>query len=256
MMKNVGLCSVSFRGLPPEKIIQLVKKSALGCIEWGGDIHVPASDLERAAKIGSLSRQNGILCPSYGSYYHFDEFEAFESESDCADVLGAKIIRVWAGKKDSEQYSEEEFFRLVQMIRKCARYADKHGQEIAFEYHYQTYCNTPESTAKLLAEVDEKNVGTYWQPDYWHTFSSEDERIRENIRAIHILRDKILNIHVYQWRGMNRFPLLDGKEEWETYLRLVPSGYRYLEFFKNDTIEQFESDAGTLCEIEQKTSKN
>ena len=36
-----GLVSVTFRALPADEVLRLMLRSGLGCIEWGGDVHVP-----------------------------------------------------------------------------------------------------------------------------------------------------------------------------------------------------------------------
>ena len=49
-MVATGLTSVTFRKLDPLQVIQLTKSAGLQSIEWGGDIHVPAGDLDNAKK--------------------------------------------------------------------------------------------------------------------------------------------------------------------------------------------------------------
>ena len=40
-MLKTGVCSVTFRNLNVERIIELVVEAGLDGIEWGGDVHVP-----------------------------------------------------------------------------------------------------------------------------------------------------------------------------------------------------------------------
>ena len=47
-MLTGGLVSITFRDLEANEIIDLVKKSGLTAIEWGGDVHVPHGDFNRA----------------------------------------------------------------------------------------------------------------------------------------------------------------------------------------------------------------
>src|SRR5690625_6345640 len=39
-MLRPGICSVTYRDLPPEEIVPLAAEAGLECIEWGGDVHV------------------------------------------------------------------------------------------------------------------------------------------------------------------------------------------------------------------------
>src|SRR5699024_11930088 len=39
-MLRPGICSVTYRDLPPEEIVPLTAEAGLEGIEWGGDVHV------------------------------------------------------------------------------------------------------------------------------------------------------------------------------------------------------------------------
>ena len=43
---RLGLVSVSFRPYTPEDILKAMTKAGLNYIEWGGDVHAPAGDME------------------------------------------------------------------------------------------------------------------------------------------------------------------------------------------------------------------
>ena len=245
-MKKIGLCSVTFRGKSSEEIIALSVKNGLNCIEWGGDIHAPHGDLQKVAYVGEATRKNGLDC-SYGSYFRCDSLENFKPVSAAAKALGASVIRIWAGEKDSEKFSDEEFEKLVQTVSECADYCAKYGQKIAFEYHYGTFCNNPEAVNKLLDAVNKENVGTYWQPAYWLGDMGDSERIEKNLAAIELIKDRLVNVHVYHWRGFERFPLAAGADEWALYFKHIPSHCNcLLEFTKDDEVQNFEEDIKTL----------
>jgi len=61
------------------------------------------------------------------------------------------------------------------------------------------------------------------------------------------------NIHVFYWESHERYPLQEGKVDWEEYCRVInESGsvhYMLLEFVQNDDPEQFFEDAERLKEI-------
>ena len=40
-MIGSSLCSVTFRALTPEEVLELAARAELDAIEWGGDVHVP-----------------------------------------------------------------------------------------------------------------------------------------------------------------------------------------------------------------------
>lgn len=246
-MTAAGICSVSFRQLSVDEIIRISKAAGLDCIEWGGDIHVPVGDIATAHRVAALTAEAGLCIHSYGSYYRCSEDEDFTPISETAHALGADIIRIWAGNKNSDLYSDSEFSRLVETVRAAADVAARYNQTLAFEHHHGTYCNTPESTLRLLREVGKSNVKTYWQPAYWQAADSLDI----DLRAINLLRDYTVGVHVYRWRENERLPLKEGFSDWQKYVELLGQNKYYLEFFANDSIEQFALDSAVLKNILQ-----
>ena len=243
---NKGICSVTFRKKTPEEIIDLCVKNNLSAIEWGGDIHVPHGNTEEAKRVGELTRSAGLKTPSYGSYYRCNGAD-FEPVSASCEALGARVIRVWAGNKDGEEFSLPEYEALVKCVREAASVAKTRGQIIAFEHHYGTYCNTAENAVKLIEDVNMDNVRSYWQPAYW--FKNRVGQEAEDERAISVLKKYIVGVHVYNWLGREKLPLLGGAAQWSKFSSLIGDSNYYLEFVKGDSDEQFEQDAKTLLEI-------
>ena len=55
-----GLVSVTFRKLLPHEIIDLVVKSGLSGIEWGGDVHVPHGEADTARMVKRMTLDAGL----------------------------------------------------------------------------------------------------------------------------------------------------------------------------------------------------
>lgn len=248
-MKNIGICSVTFRKKSVENIIELVKNSPLHAIEWGGDTHVPPSDLENARKVGEQTRQAGLEVSSYGSYYYAGSGESFEPYLKTAQALETDSIRIWAKKTDFKKeigkIDETEFQKVVADIKQAAQSAASQGISIHLEFHQGTYTDTTESARRLMQEINEPNVYLYWQPLAYLS-------IEECLVQIEELGSYISNIHVFQWdKDFNRFPLEAGKEEWLRYIKKIQDQssnphYFLLEFMKDNSVEQFEKDSVIL----------
>ena len=73
---------------------------------------------------------------------------------------------------------------------------------------------------------------------------------REGLKAISLW---LKNLHVFNWQGILRLPLSEGKNEWAEYLKIAAraSGDRFaiIEFVKGDSPEQFLKDAAVLREL-------
>lgn len=251
-MAKLGICSITFRELMVEEIIEEVKKAGLDAIEWGLDVHVPPNDKENAKKVAQLTKEAGLEVSSYGSYYRvgIENEYPFEEVLKTASILQAKDVRVWAGRKGSADVDQEYYDSVVEDSKRISKMAKEYGIRISYEYHRKTLTDTVESTLNLLNSVDDENVKLYWQPSIG---LPKDTRLA-NIKAV---GKYITNVHVFQWREIDRLPLENGINEWAEYVEAIKEyspydSYYLLEFVKDDSLEQFHSDAKVLKEILKK----
>ena len=98
-----GLCTVTFRQLSPEDIVALSAECGIVGIEWAGDVHVPAGQIDVARHVRSLTEEAGLSVVSYGSYIAppSDDERAFATVLETAQALGAPNIRIWPGTRES-----------------------------------------------------------------------------------------------------------------------------------------------------------
>ncbi len=248
-MIHPGLVSITFRKLSPAEIVALVRKAGLRGIEWGGDIHVPHGDIGVAREVRALTEEAGLKVAAYGSYYRAGWSETnglpFKQVLDSAVELGAPTIRVWPGGKGSADASESERWAVIEDLRRMAGLAAQVGVTISTEFHGGTLTDTNESASQLLVEVDHANVFTCWQPH-------NGEGTAECVAGLRAVAPKVGNVHVFHWwpTAAERHPLADGEARWAEFWRELKAlpGERHamLEFVKDDSVEAFFRDAGTL----------
>ena len=236
-MRQTGLLSVTFRSLPVEQIIRLAVTAGLDGIEWGGDIHVPPGDLRLAERVGTSTRNAGLINFAYGSYWRADREPEMIAET--AAALGVQWIRIWAGTISSVECPPEIRKKTVKYIRNICRHSN--GLQIAAEWHRNTLTDDAESAAKLLNEVGEDNFFCYFQRDSQ----------RDNLRDIAIVpKGRIRAVHVQQIENGQRLQLKDGLPEWTGLIAHIPENVPLLlEFVKNDLEEQFRADAVILKKL-------
>ena len=247
MLKG-GLVSITFRQLSPKEIIDLMRKSGLKGIEWGGDVHVPHGNLSVAREVSRMTKDEGLEIAAYGSYYRVgcegqENVPAFDSVLETAIELGAPLIRVWAGDRGSDKADEAFWGKVVEDSKRIGDMAQKEGITIAYEYHGNTLTDTLDSVQKLFSEVNHPNVRIYWQPLPHHDMDSR-------LRGLEQVLPWLENVHVFYWINVERHPLEGGTEEWSKYLQLIrkAEGERYalIEFVKDNQPEQFLKDAEIL----------
>lgn len=247
-----GLVSITFRKLSTDEIIELVKRSGLKTIEWGGDIHVPHGNIARAKEVGEKTRAAGLAVAAYGSYFKLGQSAAdgldFKHVLASAEALRAPVIRIWAGIKGSAEYSPEERIFLAKEARTAAAAAAEKNIKIAFEFHGHTLTDTTESALQFLKECDHPNILTYWQPPLPLTHE-------ERIKSLKAVLPQLSNIHAFSWNtnadgSYTRLAFADHADNWKEYFAIaskLPSDRAVMiEFVKDDSTEQFLEDARAL----------
>ncbi len=254
-----GLLSVTFRKLQPNEIIDLVRNADLDGIEWGGDIHVPHGDHDRAKEVRRKTEEAGLQVFAYGSYYRSvsseDDGLSFNTVLETAIALGAPIIRVWAGKQGSSDSEPDYRSSIADNLRSIGEAAQSRKVEIALEFHGNTLTDTVDSALSLIEEVAHPNVKLYWQPP--HAQSTETR-----LQGLRRILPYLSHLHAFHWDTregkLERKPLSEGKDDWRAYLRAVdsPSAQRavMLEFVRDHSPDQFLKDAETLKRLVQEAT--
>lgn len=239
MSFNFGLCSVSFRKNTPKEILQAMKAAELSFIEWGSDVHCPP---ESAREIAELQKQFGIKCCSYGTYFRVGvtPIEELNKYINAAKVLETKVLRLWCGDKNSEDYSEEQKEFLFGECKAVSKIAETENVTLCMECHNNTYTNRKESALELMRVVNSTNFKMYWQPNQ---FKIE----RENVQYAEMLSPYTENIHVFNWKGKEKYPLADARDTWKRYLSFFENNKNLLlEFMPDGRLETLKAEAESL----------
>jgi sugar phosphate isomerase/epimerase len=248
-MFHTGLVSVTFRKLSTDHVVRLVKQAQLTGIEWGGDVHVPHGDVDRAREVGEQTRGEGLKVAAYGSYYRLanpdPQQASFERVLETAVALGAPLIRVWAGTKGSMKMTEADREAVVADARRVAEMARGADVEVSCEYHGGTLTDNHDSAERFYKAVKKSNFGSYWQP-----LGNETVQLK---RSLEVVLPWLTNLHVYYWISGQRKSLADGYDLWKSFFSIARNSqrdhYAMLEFVKDDAPENFMKDARTLREL-------
>jgi len=255
-MIRPGLCSVTFRALDAEAVVDLAAQAGIEAIEWGADKHVPPGDADHARRIGNLCRARGIAPASYGSYVRAgtpDAMQSFGPVLDTARALGATNIRVWAGEAKRAEAGEAAFAGAARELHKIARMAADHGVTVSVEYHRKSLTEEAGDTLALLEEAKHDNLFTYWQP--------VPGRGRERwLEELAMLTPHLGDLHVFYWimthAGQERRPLEEGIDDWRALFDAWTPAPRwphprtgFLEFVRDDAESQFRDDIQHLLAL-------
>ncbi len=242
MKIETGLCSVTFRDLGAQEVVELVAGAGLDGIEWGGDVHVPHGDLKTASQVRRLCADAGVAVASYGSYYRLAATHEFSQSEvlDTAEGLGARQLRVWAGDRGSDQADEAHRAKVAGAARELAEAAAARAIQVSLEYHGNTLTDTPASAAAFLGDVDHPNLKSYWQ----RAIADNDA---ENLAAFEQVKPWLSNLHLFYRRNGEQTLLAAGETFWrEVFSRAGGGRYALLEFVRDGDQAAFREDAATL----------
>ena len=242
---RLGLVSVSFRKHTPNEILEAVKASGLSCIEWGSDVHAPCRDTQRLSQLAKLQKEHGIVCSSYGTYFRFLEtpIEELGDYIAAAKILGTDILRLWCGTKSGAEMTEEEKQTLLAQCKEAARIAQAEGVTLCMECHRNTFTERMEDALWLMEAVGSPHLRMYWQPFQWQS-------IEENLAHAKRIAPYSRHLHVFQWKGSERFSLQEGIDEWRAYLSCFETPrILLLEFMPDDRIESLGCEVKTIKTI-------
>lgn len=250
---KTGFTTITFRHMSIDELIQLAKETNLTGIEWGGDVHVPPdSSREFVCEVKQKCTQAGLDVLSYGSYYRGLTDQEFIPILNTASILGAPIIRIWAGNKSPDLMDDAYFIELVANIQTACDLALKKGIKIALEYHDKTMTETKEAALKLIQAVNRENLFTYWQPNPNTSFE-------EHIAEIDLLMPWICTYHIFAWEmhdDVRHHYLLDKHSDiWKKYLlriALKKEVNLILEHSKDEDRDNFVADTKTLHKLVKK----
>lgn len=238
-MYNIGFTTVTFRKKSRREICEVAQKNGIKYIEWGGDIHLPPNDDIALNEVIALQKEFGLSAISYGTYYRLgaEDYALWESITETANEIGAKIIRIWQGTKSSADMTDDILSSMVNETKILADIAEEKGLTIAFEFHNGTNNDNGKSAVEFLKAVNKPNVKTYWQP-----FSTDDDI--SNLKAV---LPYLVCVHVFEWNEKGkRYSLNHGSKRWSEFLKIInesnANAYLIMEFVKNDSKKQFSKD--------------
>ena len=247
-MINLGLVSISFRSHSVEEILAAMKEARLTHVEWGGDVHVPAGDIERAEQVRRMTEAAGIAVAAYGSYYRLgnesNDEKGREALLATAESLGTTLVRIWGGTLPSKDVTPEKRAELLNEARTFALMAENRGITLALECHGNTVTDEYHYGIDFINEVGSPALRSFWQPNQVYDHAYNVEAARAYLPYAH-------HLHVFSWEGGKKYPLAYHTDRWRDYFSVFAGKdlNAMLEFMHDGLLETLAPTADELREI-------
>ena len=251
-----GLCSVTFRDLPAEAVARLAAEAGLAGVEWGGDVHAPPGDVARARRIAAVCGDLGLGVPSYGAYLRCEDAgeDRLDAALDVAEALGARTLRVWAGRRGSAEADAAHRARVAETLAGHVDAAAARGLRVALEWHPNTLTDTREAAMALIAATGRAGLATYWQ-------RRDGQGLADATADLDAIGARLAHVHVFWWTAAReRLPLADGAAFWRALtprLAAAPGPaprWALMEFVRDGDVARFRADAATLLSLLAETA--
>ena len=139
--------------------------------------------------------------------------------------------------------TEEEHVSFIECARLAAAIAESEGVTLCMECHNNTFTNRLEGALRLMEEVDSPAFRMYWQPNQFR----DDET---NFEYAEKIAKYTVNVHVFNWKGSDKYPLADATDLWRKYLSYFSgSEALLLEFMPDGKPETLPTEADALRNI-------
>ncbi len=239
---KTGISTIALRKYDVFRALELAKSYGFDGVEiWGRaphtpDVHDEAFTKQIAEKMASL----GLSAAMVGSYVRpgSDDFEARSEQAlAIAEIIDAKIIRVWAGAKEPPDADEPYFDMVASAFSEYAKKAADKGVVLAMEMHGGTLCKTAEGAMKIIEKANVDNLKMNYQVNGAPECDWE--------REVDMLGDYIVNVHAQNHKPENGKMELawinDGVLDYDQIIPRIAEhgfdGYVEVEFLRGEFAE-------------------
>jgi sugar phosphate isomerase/epimerase len=250
-----GLCSVTFRSLSTDEVVETALRAGVEGIEWGSDVHAPPGGGPAIAALAARSRDAGLEIVSYGSYLGMappdgDDAPVVDAVLDSAEALGAPMVRIWTELGVTPTSSAADRRRVTERTAALVDRIAERGLLATLEFHPATLTEAAASANELFDAIARPGLRTHWQPD---PALPVDAALTE----LAAVTRHLAHLHTFTWgpTGIDdRRPLVEGAKLWTAALALADRdgadlpGRRYAlcEYVRGDEPEQLVADVRAL----------
>lgn len=200
-----GICTIALRRYDVFRAIQMAAEAGYSGVEvWGKPPHTPDPiDREHEEAVRQMTHDCGLTVSVFGSYVNVDVSDWQEKAKENLEIsciLGAKVMRIWAGSKEPDNADQVYWQEIISRLREFCEMAADVGISLAVEMHGGTLAATVEGSEGLLMDVN--------HPTLKLNLQLTDFPPERFYRALPTLGPHVVNIH-----AQNRRTILKNGEK-------------------------------------------
>ena len=225
-----------------EAILGLVAAAGFHALEvW--QYHLSTLDGAAVEALGERTRSLKVTFPIVGMYPALDlegeaearEWAVVRALMQRAERLGARGVKVFAGRLGSADASAAAYRRSIAFARRLVALAGEHDLAVTAETHPDTLCDSVPATRRFLDAVADERLRLCYQP---FDFAST-ERAVADYRA---LAERVTHVHLQGRRGGQISLLEEADIDYGAFLSTLEadgfSGDLSIEFVKGCVVDR------------------
>ncbi|MBQ4517910.1 MAG: hypothetical protein II997_04895 [Clostridia bacterium] len=237
----LGVTSVTLPDLSVENILELAEKNSLTVIEWD-EAHIKRGDAPGAEAVYEKTAAKGIQIAAYHSVFDVQKASewTFSQVLEVAEALHTDAVVLSLGTKGNG--TEDLLMSLAEKVQSLADLAAARNITVCFAYHRDTLLEDYIKTGRFLETVNRKNVRLIWQPN-------RTSSLIYNIFDLKMLAPYVHHVYVsYKESSEGCSTIMEGKDEWQQYLKVLKGQASGTLLFKDCDIAEFDSECALMRE--------
>ncbi len=246
---QLGITSIAFEKMSVDEILSVVKQNQLTAIEWS-EKHVLPGDFAEAKRIDSFLKEVNAKTVSYHASFcpHADPPDKFTDILETAKNLGTDTVTLDAAPRMTEGEDPDSLLSFAQEASKLADIASAENIRLCFSCAGGTMLDTYIHITHFMEIVDRKNIFINWQPNRTSSLIYNIYELKMLVPFIHLV------YVLYAEASEECTHIIEGKDEWQQYLKVLTGSECSALLFKNSSKENFSAECTLMREWIENTA--
>lgn len=239
----LGMTSVTLHESSIDDIVHLAKNNNLQAIEWD-ESHVKRGQIAEAEAVRKKSAQAALRITAYSTDFniHSDSEWFFSKVLETAAALGTDTITLTIEKPSLPEDTGGVSAPLIAKVQNLADLAASAKMKLCFAYRRGSLLEDYIHTGRFIEAISRQNVYISWQPN-------RTSSLIYNIFELKTLAPFVHHVYVsYPDADSGYTPIIEGKDEWHQYLKVLHGKPNGTLLFKDCNIAGFSSECALMQE--------